>query len=715
MDKKPVKRSGLNMLTGRVTGIKDKLSLSVKILASLTAVLVLGLGITAYLISSQSAGTTEELSVQAGEALASDVATGVERDLNSALRITETLRDAFIGLRAQGITDRAAYLAILEAAVKANPQYVGIWTAWEPNALDGRDAAFVNAGGSAIFPGAKAHDATGRFVPYVFATPDGFDVAPLIDYDKPGAGDYYLLAQRSGKQQIIEPYSYQVGDKTVIMTSLVTPIVIDGEVKGVTGLDLDLEAIQQRLAEVKPYETGSVALISSAGNWAAFGEQKWLMKPIEEQNSTLADAKPRILKGEAFSVEGFSNSLDTEVLRLFEPVEVGVTGTPWSILVNLPMDKILAPARDLTIFTIMAASALVVALSVILGLLIRALVVRPIARLTGTVDALAGGQTSIEVPATGRGDELGVMARAINIFREKLIEMDAMRQRQAEAERNAELEKKRMMRGLADGFEQSVKGIVESVSSAAVELQASAQSMAGVAEESTRQASAVAAAATQATANVSTVAAASEELSASIAEITRQVNDSAVSARGAVDEVAKTGATIEELNTAANKIGGIVQMINEIASQTNLLALNATIEAARAGEAGKGFAVVASEVKALATQTSRATDEIATQISGMQGITHQAVDAMGSIRASINRISEIASAIAAAVEEQSAATREISNNANQAATGTSEVNQNITGVSDAAREVGGASSQVLIRAWIVGLYTFDQFKLPNHD
>ncbi|WP_162916452.1 methyl-accepting chemotaxis protein [Dongia deserti] len=679
-------------------GIKSKLSLNAKILASLTAILVLGLGVTAYLISSKSARTTEELSVHAGKQLASGVANGVERDINTALRITETMRDAFVGAYMQGVKDRSTYLSMLESAVKANPQYVGIWTAWEPNALDGRDAEFVNADGSATFAGAKAHDATGRFVPYVFTTPEGFEVTPLTDYDKPGPGDYYLLAQRSGKQQIIEPYPYEVGDKTVIMTSLVTPIIIDGAVKGVVGLDLDLAAIQERLAEVKPYETGSVSLISADGNWAAYSDLQYVMKPIEEQNPGLAVAKPRIAKGEVFELEDHSKSLNTDVLRIFEPVEVGITGTPWSILVNLPKDKVLAPARDLTMFTLSAAAVLVVVLSVILGLLIRALVVRPIGHLTGIVETLASGETAIEVPATERSDELGVMARAINIFRQKLVEMDSMRQRQAEAERNAELEKKRMMQQLADGFEQSVKGIVESVSSAAVELQASAQSMSGVAEESTRQASAVAAAAMQATANVSTVASSAEELSASISEITRQVNDSATSARGAVDEVAKTGATIEELNAAANKIGGIVQMINEIASQTNLLALNATIEAARAGEAGKGFAVVASEVKALATQTSRATEEIATQINEMQGITHQAVDAMGSIRASINRISEISSAIAAAVEEQSAATREISNNANQAATGTGEVNQNITGVSDAAHEVGGASSQVLSAA-----------------
>src|SRR5262249_31546774 len=159
-------------------------------------------------------------SVRTGRELATSVANGVQRDINVAMRVTETMRDAFIGLYSQGIKDRATYLAMLQSAVKANPQYVAVWTAWEPNAFDGKDAEFVNPDGKAAFPGAKAHDATGRFVPYVFSTPTGFDMSPLTDYDRPGLGDYYLLAQKSGKQQIIEPYPYVVGDKTVIMTSL---------------------------------------------------------------------------------------------------------------------------------------------------------------------------------------------------------------------------------------------------------------------------------------------------------------------------------------------------------------------------------------------------------------------------------------------------------------------------------------------------------------
>src|SRR3954453_20699265 len=196
-DKKPARRLG-------------KLSLNAKILTSVVAALVLGLAVTTYFISSRSSRITQDLSEQNGKQIATTVASDVSRDINVAMRVTETMRGAFVGLYGAGNKDRATYLAMLESPVKANPQYVAVWTAWEPNAFDGKDAAFVNADRKATFAGAKAHDATGRFVPYVFSAPGGFDLSPLTDYDKPGPGDYYLLAQKSGKQQIVEPYSYKV-------------------------------------------------------------------------------------------------------------------------------------------------------------------------------------------------------------------------------------------------------------------------------------------------------------------------------------------------------------------------------------------------------------------------------------------------------------------------------------------------------------------------
>lgn len=247
-------------------------------------------------------------------------------------------------------------------------------------------------------------------------------------------------------------------------------------------------------------------------------------------------------------------------------------------------------------------------------------------------------------------------------------------------------------------FAEEVKNVVEMVSSASTELQTSAQSMSATAEETNRQSAAVAAAAEQATTNVQTVASATEELSASLGEVGRQVTESATIAKNAVEDARATNEKVQGLSDAANKIGEVVDLINDIASQTNLLALNATIEAARAGDAGKGFAVVASEVKSLASQTAKATEDIAGQVNAIQDATNQAVAAIQGIDQTIGQISDIAATIAAAVEEQNTATQEIAENVQQAATGTREVSNNISGVTQAATETGEASSEVLSAA-----------------
>lgn len=251
-----------------------------------------------------------------------------------------------------------------------------------------------------------------------------------------------------------------------------------------------------------------------------------------------------------------------------------------------------------------------------------------------------------------------------------------------------------LQNAIAD-FEKNVKSAVSEASEASGQMKTMAGSLAATAEESTRQATAVASAAEETTTNVQTVASAAEEMSNSITEITRQVSDSSRIAQEAVAEAERTNATVQGLAEASEKIGEVVNLIQDIASQTNLLALNATIEAARAGEAGKGFAVVASEVKELSGQTAKATEEIATQIAAIQHATNGAVDAIGSIGTTIQKINDIAGSIAASVEQQSSATEEISRNVQEAATGTRDVSQNISTVTTAAAETGEAATQVL--------------------
>ncbi|MBM3570624.1 MAG: HAMP domain-containing protein [Alphaproteobacteria bacterium] len=336
------------------------------------------------------------------------------------------------------------------------------------------------------------------------------------------------------------------------------------------------------------------------------------------------------------------------------------------------------------------------------ALLTQRSIVPPIQGMTGAMGQLAGGNLKTEVPALDKQDEIGQMAKAVQVFKQSMIETERMRAEQEEQKKRAEAEKREAMHKLAGDFERDVGGIVQIVGSAATELQSTASAMSGTAEETSRQALAVASASDQASTNVQTVASATEELTSSIQEISRQVGEAAGIAKQAVTEAEKTNAQIQALAEASQKIGDVVKLINDIAGQTNLLALNATIEAARAGEAGKGFAVVASEVKTLANQTGKATEEIANQITGIQGATRSAVDAIGGIGKTIARISDISTAIAAAVEEQGAATQEIARNVQQASAGTSEVSQNISGVKQAAGETGQAAGQVLEAAKELG-------------
>ena len=322
-------------------------------------------------------------------------------------------------------------------------------------------------------------------------------------------------------------------------------------------------------------------------------------------------------------------------------------------------------------------------------------IARPIGAMTDSMGELARGNTDIRISGTGRRDEIGAMADALEVFRRSMIETEALRAEQELSKQRAQEERRTAMLQLADRFEEKIGHLVGALSSAATEMEASAGSMSTIAEQTNRQSAAVASASEQTSANVQTVAAATEELAASIAEIGNQASQSRGVAGKAVSDARQTDEAVRKLADSAKRIGQVVDLIQEIASQTNLLALNATIEAARAGEAGKGFAVVASEVKALATQTARATDDIRLQISQMQQDSNGAVEAIRGIGSVIGEISQSAAAIAAAVEEQGTATQEISRNVQQAAVGTQEVSSHITGVRGAANETGAAATQVL--------------------
>ena len=320
---------------------------------------------------------------------------------------------------------------------------------------------------------------------------------------------------------------------------------------------------------------------------------------------------------------------------------------------------------------------------------------RPLTAITAIMNRLSSGDTDVTIPGGDRKDELGTMAGAVDVFRRNMIEAQLLREEQEAAKKQSELEKSALQRRMADRFEADVKSVVGAVARATVEMQRVATEITASVSGTSTQAAAAAAASEEASSSINTVAAATEELATSVAEIGRQVTHSSDVADAAVGKAAKTTEMVGALAAAGEKIGNVLRLISAIASQTNLLALNATIEAARAGEAGKGFAVVASEVKELASQTAKATEEIAGQVAAIQASTEECVAAIGSISGTIREISTIAATIASAVEQQGSATREIAQSVQQVAAGTSEVAVNVAGASHAADQSRALADTVL--------------------
>ena len=494
-----------------------------------------------------------------------------------------------------------------------------------------------------------------------------------------------FFSKRSRGEAILSDATASDNSSLPVVT-VAAPVMTDGAVAGHLFAAISLDYFNERfIAPVKVGETGRVLLFNRKGLAVIHPDASKILK---------LDMKSLMSAGVAGNQQGarLAEYTDNEVKRTAALKTMENLG--WTVVVDADQAEIDAPGKRVRNANIWASGVLLALLGLAIVLILER-IIRPLRKSTEIMRKLAEGDISVEVPALNRSDEIGEMAKAVQVFKDNAIRMREMQKEKEEAEHRTQEEKRKFIEALSDDFGAQVKDVVEALSTAATEMQVTAEQMSSTAENANHQASGVATASRQATANVQTVAAAAEELSSSTAEIGRQVNQSARIAGNAVAEAEATNETVQSLSTAAQKIGEVVTLINDIASQTNLLALNATIEAARAGEAGKGFAVVAQEVKNLANQTGKATEDISAQITAIQEQTTGAVGAINRIQEIIVEISNISTTIATAVEEQDASTQGIARNVQEAARGTQEVNSKIEEVSNAAGEAGTAANKVL--------------------
>ena len=641
-----------------------KLKLRGKIVLSISLVALIAFSFSIAVMTNKTRQMAKTEALAKGTEMAHRYANQVKVTLNNPMVGSRALAYGIMGMKKHGvIPEREILTNMFLGVIENNPSLEGVWACFEPNALDGQDA---------VYAGTKDHDDTGRYVPYMFRLGAPLTVDHVRDYMIPETNNYYVIPQTTGREYITPPTLYSIGGKDSVLTSLVTPIKVNGQTIGVVGLDIELNALSDLVASIKPYGTGYAGIIANNGTYAAHMDKERIGKTIG-QGKEWDKALTAIKAGRPYTFVDHSQALDTKIQRIFVPIEIGATGLPWSFVVNLPMEKVMENAHNMTLTNITIGIVSFLLFTAVAWFLASSIVGRIKENALMMADIAQGEGDLTKRLQVRSADEIGELSTGFNHFMEKLHDL---------------------IRDITSGVT-SVKDSTTGLLSMSDELATSAEDASTrtsrvdhSTKEMTHSLNGVAAAIEQSSANIAMVATATEEMSATINEIAKNTETARGISAAALQQTHDTAKEMASLQKAAEAIGKVTESITEISEQTNLLALNATIEAARAGDAGKGFAVVAHEIKELAKQTAEATLGIKGIVANVQSEASSSASGMKQISSVISEVNDIVATIAGAVEEQSAATREIAENVNQAALGIQEVSGNASECTSMATGIG---------------------------